>query len=331
MKKILFIKDNYQTGGLCSWRNNLLPQLKINLNHKIIQKKPSISLITQIKQYDLVHLYEFSLLTIAIVIIAKSLKIPVIATVHGNFIEASKNYYPLKRLLSRQAAIVTLHFSTAITTPSQYMKTILTSLNIDEKKVFVIPNCINLKNFKKTCQIKKRISYKILLVTDFKYPAKARSVDDAIEATRNNIGKKYVLSILGGRGLYRKYKTLSSKNIKFLGIVSRQITNRMMRCADILIHPSYLDNMPMVLLESMAVGLPIITYNKGGIKELVGNSAIISSRKSLARDIENLLSDYDKRKLLSKLSRLRIKKFSSKVISKKYKLLYNLLLDDKSI
>ena len=41
--------------------------------------------------------------------------------------------------------------------------------------------------------------------------------------------------------------------------------------ADILLYPSLADNFPLVILEAMSCGLPIVTFGTGGIKEVVTN------------------------------------------------------------
>ena len=45
-----------------------------------------------------------------------------------------------------------------------------------------------------------------------------------------------------------------------------------MEKSDIYLHPTYYDVFPLVLLEAQAFSLPIISYNIGGINDIVTNN-----------------------------------------------------------
>lgn len=71
--------------------------------------------------------------------------------------------------------------------------------------------------------------------------------------------------------------------------------------SDIFVLPTYEDCFPLVLLEAMAYGLPIVTTDEGGIPDIVANgvNGLICERKdpvSLANCIEKLLTDEQLRK-----------------------------------
>lgn len=77
--------------------------------------------------------------------------------------------------------------------------------------------------------------------------------------------------------------------------------------SDIFVFPTYYHNecFPLVLLEAMQHGLPIVTTNEGGISEIVkdGVNGLICERenvKSLASVIERMISDKELRKRMGK-------------------------------
>lgn len=58
--------------------------------------------------------------------------------------------------------------------------------------------------------------------------------------------------------------------IIFLGEIPNQDISKLYAGADIFIHPTYTEGFPRVIIEAMALGLPIITTDAGGTAELLG-------------------------------------------------------------
>jgi len=58
-------------------------------------------------------------------------------------------------------------------------------------------------------------------------------------------------------------------SVTFTGRLDNAQIAELYRCADLLLNPSRVDNMPISLLEAMASGVPIVTTNVGGIPYLV--------------------------------------------------------------
>ena len=59
------------------------------------------------------------------------------------------------------------------------------------------------------------------------------------------------------------------KFIKFWGLVTKDRKIEFFRKGDVLVHPTYYDGQPIVILEAMSAGLPIITTDVGSIAETV--------------------------------------------------------------
>jgi len=104
-------------------------------------------------------------------------------------------------------------------------------------------------------------------------------------------------------------------------------------CADILLYPSIQDNCPLVVLEAMSCGLPVVTFNTGGIPELVqhkktGYIAKYKNVDDLTKGINLLLKNPGLRKKYGVQSRRRIiEKFTLKKQVQNYLRLYHKLLD----
>lgn len=63
----------------------------------------------------------------------------------------------------------------------------------------------------------------------------------------------------------------SYKNCSYLGLKKKDELKDIYHDADIFVLPSYSEGFPLTLLEAMASGLPIVTSNIFGLKEVVGN------------------------------------------------------------
>ena len=98
-----------------------------------------------------------------------------------------------------------------------------------------------------------------------------------------------------------------------------------MKNADILIHSSRKEGFPMVLLEGMCVGIPIICSNfKTGSYELIekeknGEMFEIGNHEDLANKIESLLKNNELRKNYSEKSKKFVEKFYIEKIMNEYK------------
>ena len=97
--------------------------------------------------------------------------------------------------------------------------------------------------------------------------------------------------------LEKKAQSLGA-NIRFLGYQSQQEVAQILTQTDILVLPSFAEGVPVVLMEAMAAGLPVVTTQVGGIGELVkdGASGFIcppGDRNALTMRISQLLSDPD--------------------------------------
>ena len=62
---------------------------------------------------------------------------------------------------------------------------------------------------------------------------------------------------------------LQDKRIRFIGAVKPDEVQRAMKEADVLIMNSTFEGIPMTILEAISQGLPVITTDVGGIKEVL--------------------------------------------------------------
>ena len=122
-----------------------------------------------------------------------------------------------------------------------------------------------------------------------------------------------------------KASLLGIKNATFLGW--RPDVPEVMSTFDIFVLPSLNEGMGKVLVEAMALGIPIIASNVGGIPDLVKhgvNGLLVppADAVKLAGGIEELVHDPVKRKKLGERGRLIAVAYSAEAMVQKIELLY---------
>ncbi len=90
-----------------------------------------------------------------------------------------------------------------------------------------------------------------------------------------------------------------SDMVRFTGYAAQSEIAEMLACADIFVLPSFAEGVPVVLMEAMATGLPVIATQVGGVAELVRDGAGIlvapGDVDALAAAIADLLDDPERR------------------------------------
>jgi len=121
-----------------------------------------------------------------------------------------------------------------------------------------------------------------------------RSISRVVEENPN-----LFLVIIGTGELYKEAQkevielNLSS-HVKFLGHISDEELKLSYDAADIFVLPSVNDACPMVLLEAMSLGIPVIASRAGGCPEIVGDAGLLFTQgdsADLAKKIAILLCD----------------------------------------
>ena len=106
---------------------------------------------------------------------------------------------------------------------------------------------------------------------------------------------------------------LNLANVTFAGVLTGQALLEQYASADVFVLPSEREGMPLVLLEAMAAGLPIVGTNVIGIRELIEGVGILVDDpvpRHLATELDELLANPDKLAKLGCQSRIRAEEFS---------------------
>jgi glycosyltransferase involved in cell wall biosynthesis len=117
--------------------------------------------------------------------------------------------------------------------------------------------------------------------------------------------------------------------VQFIGIVPHEKVKTFMQQADVFVLPSLSEGLPIVILEAMACGLPIVASRVGGIPDILTNDTngyLVEAKDTndMANKIILLLSDDALRKKISDNNRLLVKKYAWENVIFKLEKIYEL-------
>lgn len=204
-------------------------------------------------------------------------------------------------------------------------------LNITNE-IKILPNSINLTyvNYQLLLMEKHNQNdvVKILFIGRVDELKGVKVLDDIVRLLRQKNGN-WELSIIGNIGVneidYPNLFIEAPKNVKinWLGEQRNDQVYRFLSLSDIFLFPSHTENCPMVVLEAMASGLPVIASSVGGIPEIIssGVDGVLCTSSDPFAFCEAIisLSDPHLRESIGKNAHLKIERcFSSKVIAQKW-------------
>jgi glycosyltransferase involved in cell wall biosynthesis len=208
--------------------------------------------------------------------------------------------------------------------PSNYLKKEFEDRNYS---VILIPNVIPTKDYK----FKERIRFKpkLLFVRSFANiynPTMAINVMHSLRE-KNMSAKLCMIGPDKDNGL-KKLKELAKdlgvdKNIEFTGVLSKDVWHKRSEEFDIFINTTNVDNTPISIIEAMALGLPVVSTNVGGLPYLINNNidGILvkkNDNESMANAIIELINFQGKALEIARNARNKIKKFDSRIVKKQW-------------
>ncbi|MEX0569208.1 MAG: glycosyltransferase family 4 protein [Candidatus Njordarchaeota archaeon] len=200
------------------------------------------------------------------------------------------------------------------------------------QKIEVIYNGVDTQKFRPASQ-KNRDKIRILSVARLIERKGLNYLIEAIPSIIENQNNVEVL-IVGEGNLHRELQRKCSglgiqKYVKFLGGVNNDDLPSIYSNSDIFVLPSLNEGMSNTILEAMASGLPIITTDTGGSKELIDKNGIIipiMDSKAISDAIMTLISNERLRYEMGRKSRRKAEEMSWERVAKDYFNLYSKIL-----
>lgn len=149
-----------------------------------------------------------------------------------------------------------------------------------------------------------------------------------------NQGHLLKLHLVGGGDLEPDIKQSINesgfdKDVIYHGLVNKDELYDLYKKSDIFVFPSYREGLPRVVLEAMAHGLPCITTDLPGTRELLDEEMLIPIKdtQSLTEKIANLIITPEKINLQSKRNIHVAKQYTDEIIVQKRNEFYSQLYD----
>lgn len=192
-----------------------------------------------------------------------------------------------------------------------------------QKKIYVLRNAVDFDEFKYHDK-KERYENKILFLGWYVREKGIYELADAIDIL-NKKGSNISLELYGTKSSNKLKNYIIGKNIKNIhigGWISGEKKVEVLKKCTAIALPSFTEGIPNVILEAMAAKAPIITTNRGGLKEILidRENAIIceyGNSNDLSEKIELLINDKKLRLRIAENAFVTAKqKFSVKKIKK---------------
>lgn len=293
-------------------------------SNKVLRLLDMISLVVSHKSkadYVLIDTYSTINFYYAVIIgrLCKIFKIKYIPILHGGNLETRlKNNPKLCRVLFNNAH--------KLVSPSQFLKTVFE--NYGYTNIQYIPNTIEIDDFIFKDREIERI--KLLWVRAF---APIYNPELAILTLEALVKSDYEaeLTMVGPDvdGLMTELKSIAqNKNlkVKFTGKLTRKEWRLLSENCNVFINTTNFDNMPVSVIEAMALGLPIVSTNVGGLPYLIEDNMdglLIppNNADAMTNAIIKLKNDKDLKDKLVLNARKKVESFDWKAIKPKWKML----------
>jgi glycosyltransferase involved in cell wall biosynthesis len=211
----------------------------------------------------------------------------------------------------------TLRAATRIVCPSSYLRDAVISWGVPAKRVTVLPNAIPSARPVDRDAVRSRLgvdSHVLLAFAGRFGPQKALDVAlDAVAATDG------VTLALAGEGdgaaeLRRRAEPLGDR-VRFLGPLARDEVLELFAAADASVLSSAWENLPHAVLESLAVGTPVLATAVGGVPEIVEdgvNGLLVPAgdREAFAAAVANLAASASLRERLRAGAAASVERFA---------------------
>ena len=224
------------------------------------------------KKPDLIHVHVLTRLGV-IAWIQKILhKTPYIITEHWS------RYLPgndFTGFLRKTACKLVVRNAETVTTVTENLATAMSNHGLKNDNYVVLPNVVNLDMFH--ISEKNNNPCKIIHISCFE--DKSKNISGLLESLKiiDNKGIDFQCKLIGeGMDLdlmKDKAKNLQLINkVSFTGLLQGQALADVLSSGDFLVLSSNYENMPVVILEALASGLPVVSTNVGGIKEMIDDT-----------------------------------------------------------
>ena len=257
--------------------------LKINLS---IIFRIYLKYFLKVDKYDLFHFHFLNHKMLYLIDNLKYFQKKIIVTFHGADIQFDKNFnygFRIDETYERLFQSVIFKIDYFFTISKSIKKDIL-KIGIDEKRIFSSPNSVSLEKINKFKNLEENIKDKIHILTVARFAKNTKGLD-LIPEIANKLSEKninYKWSLVGKNiDQIKKFKDMDryEKNFKFYDniqnfeedIFPNSELIKIYKNNHIYVSLSRIEAFPITLLEALACGLPVLSFNTKGGNELIVN------------------------------------------------------------
>lgn len=177
-----------------------------------------------------------------------------------SFWDRSRKNYELKKKL------FTTNENLTIVACSEWMAGLVRQSFLNEKRVVVIHNGIDLNTFKPEPTSFSDGYVRVLAVSNVWN--KEKGFFDILKLP-DLLPSEFIITIVGVTAEQQKELPSRINSVQRTHNVQEMV--KLYSSADVLINPSYADTFPTINIEALACGTPVITYETGGSPEIIDN------------------------------------------------------------
>lgn len=247
----------------------------------------NLILITRRYDIELYHAHHTIPTGFVAILVAKIMHVPVVITAHlmditthgadvgplENIVDFESNFF-FRRLI-----MFSLNSAKKIIAVSDDLSKKIALMGVN-KNSLILRNAVDINRFKPSKNMDMRHFNKIndddVLILFIGHLETFKGIFELLDAFReiNSKHENVKLMIIGeGHDEQKVRDTVSNFNLNdyiiFTGKISPETIQNYYQMADIFTLPSYTEGLPLVVIEAMACGLPVVVSTAGGIPELV--------------------------------------------------------------
>jgi glycosyltransferase involved in cell wall biosynthesis len=259
--------------------------------------------------------------------------IPYIVTEHWTrYLRETNNYKGVVRKFITQ---IIVRNAKAITSVTENLKWAMEQQKLRNNKFYIVPNAVNLEKFKiienNDQENKIVFSHISCFVENQKNICGIINAVSELSKKRNDF-ECHLIGYGPDYSLIKNFSdklNLTDKFIFFDGLKEEEELMKIInRSAFTLLFSNY-ENLPVVLLESLACGVPVISTNVGGICEFIGREqGLLIEKKNQDLLIEAILKHLNKEAVYNRqeIRNYAKEKFSFQIIGEKFNSIYEEVL-----
>ncbi len=292
---------------------------------------------------DLIHSHTTFGIGWEAVMSANFLKIPLVGTHHGflaEFLKHVKLDYRIMKPLARRYLSFYYNRCDAVISPSKALVKELLQYKL-RRPVHVLSNPVDLKYFstnKTKESLRKKLHLNKPAIIHFGRLSYEKSTDLVLRAFAQilNWGIDAQLIVIGDGPERGKLEALGrklniDKSVEFTGTLRDNDLTERIAAGDFFVSASTIETQGLVFLEAMALGLPVIGVNAGGVPEYVDNGKngfIVESGnvRAIAEAMKKFIDHPELRESFGQNAKESVKKFDADLITGEIEKVYKALI-----